>query len=186
LTGIISNFHCIAVGDSGVIVSKQFVSPIIGTGELTPKTGSSEPGELATFQVTWSVPSGKSWRDLQSLDLQFLNDSGHGLRARFLVDEVSTFALLDADGNIVAVGVPGSPGVLESDAGTLDLAQSSFQGTGPTGPSVTVTFAISFKASGVRQHGTQLNNAELTATDVAGAIQGREDFGSWRVRTTLR
>ena len=106
-----------------MILSKQVVfSPIIGTGELTPKTGSSEVGEPATFQVTWTVPNGKSWRDVQSLDLHFTNDTGSGLWARFLVGETSTFALLDADGNIVALGAPGRPEVLESDAGTLAIS----------------------------------------------------------------
>jgi photosystem II stability/assembly factor-like uncharacterized protein len=183
VTGLASNFQCIAVGDSGVIVSKLVVFTL-GTAELTPRSGSAEAGEPVTFQVTWTVPSGKSWRDLQSIDLQFNAESGSGLWARFLIGETSTFALLDSDGNITAVGAPGASEVLDSAAGTLDLAQSHFQGTGPDGPSVTVNFVVSFKASTMkRDSGYQ---TELLATDVDGAVQGPETFGRFAVRAIPR
>jgi hypothetical protein len=183
VTGLPSNFQCIAVGDSGVIVSKLVVFTL-GTPELTPRSGSAETGEPVTFQVTWTVPSGKSWRDLQSIDLQFNAESGRGLWARFLIGETSTFALLDSDGNITAVGVPDASDVLESAAGTLDLAQSRFQGTGPAGPSVTVTFVVSFKAAGIKRHNDY--QTELAATDVDGAVQDPEAFGRFAVRITSR
>jgi hypothetical protein len=172
--------ECIAVGTSGVIVAKRFLSTI-GIAELTPNSGSSEAGELTAFQAKWTVPGGKSWRDLQSLDLRFSGESGLGLWARFLVGETSTFALLDRDGNIVAEGVPGSPEVLQSPLGTVDLSQSGFQGTGPDEPSVTVTFVVGFKGSG-RHHGSHAYKTELVATDVDGAIQGPEEFGTFAVR----
>lgn len=82
----------------------------------------------------------------------------------------------------MAVGVPGSPEVLESDAGTLDLAQSGFQGTGPAGPSVTATFVVSFKGSGLTHHRIRMYRTELTATDVDSTVQGPEEFGTFAVR----
>ena len=181
-TGILAHNEFIAVGGNGVIVSKRF-SISIGTAELTPASGSVEAGEPATFQATWTVPSGKTWRDLQSLDLEFVNESGSELRARFLVCETSSFALLDSAGNIVAEGVPGDPGILESDAGTLDLSQSGFKGTGPDGPSVTVTFVFSFKASGAKHPSAPRYRSELTATDVDGSVQGPQELGTFAVRS---
>lgn len=168
--------------NQGVIASKV-VTFTLGTAELTPRSGSTEAGEPVTFQVTWTVPSGKSWRDLQSIDLQFNAESGSGLWARFLIGEASTFALLDSDGNITAVGVPGAPEVLESAVGTLDLAQSHFQGTSPDGPSVTVTFVVGFKSPTMKRHSEY--QTDLAATDVDGAVQGPETFGRFGVRANL-
>jgi photosystem II stability/assembly factor-like uncharacterized protein len=179
--GFPAHFQCIAVGDSGVIVSKLIASTL-GTAELTPRSGSTDVGDPATFQVTWTVPSGKSWRDLQSLDLKFTGESGTGLWARFFIGETTTFALLDSDGSIAAVGAPGTPQFLESAAGILDLAQSGFQGTSPDGPSVTVTFVVSFKGSTVKRDGTNAYRTELAATDVYGAVQVPEVFGKFKVR----
>ena len=163
-----------------MIVSKHHVSAI-GTADLTPKSGSAETGELVTFQAEWDVPSGKTWRDLQSLDLEFVNKSGTRLWARFIVGETSIFALLDSEGNIVAEGVLASPEVLESDGGALDLSQSSFQGSGPDGPSVTVNFAVSFKASW-KHAGASVYRTELTATDMDGEVQGPVEVGNFAVR----
>jgi hypothetical protein len=183
VTGIPVNFQCIAEGNRGVIVSKVVVFTL-GTAELTPRSGSTGAGEPVTFQVTWTVPSGKSWRDMQSIDLQLNAESGCGLWARFLIGETNTLALLDSDGNITAVGVPGASEVLDSAAGTLDLAQSRLQRTGPDGPSVTVNFVVSFKASTMKHHSGY--QTELLATDVDGAVQGPEMFGRFAVRAIPR
>ena len=171
---------------------------LLGTGELAPKGGSSEVGEPVTFTVTWTVPSEKSWRDLQHLDLRVVEkverreEEGEGeseanepliaLWARFNVGNPSTFALLDAKGNLVGTGLPGSTGVLETNTATLDLAESSFQGSGPTGPSVTVNFVVSFKAPAAGEDSARVYTAELLATDVLGQVQGPEKVGHWVVR----
>jgi hypothetical protein len=188
------SFQCIAVGGGvvgphiGTIISKK-VSSSLGTGELTPRGGSSEVGEETTFEITWTVPDGQSWRELQNLDLKLVHDSDVGLWARFYVGDPSTFALLDADGNVVGVGLPSSSGTLESPTATLDLAQSSFEGSGPTGPSVTIDFVVSFKpaaAGGVSPEATRVYETEISATDLSGAIQGPEQVGHWAVRPRRR
>lgn len=175
-----------------IALAKTVMSPLLGTSEFTPQGGSSEVGDPVTFTVTWTVPSGKSWRDLQYLDLRLaereeVGEKGEAnkpliaLWARFYVG-TSTFVLLDANGNLVGVGLPGSKDELESSTATLDLGPSSFQGTGPTGPSVTVNFAVRFKAAAAGEDSARVYGTELLASDVAGEVQGREDVGHWVVR----
>jgi hypothetical protein len=179
----------------------------LGTGELTPKGGSSEAGDPVTFTVTWTVPSGKSWRSLQQVDLRLVagNDDKENegdtdcenkakppciaLWARFNGFDVGnpnssalSFSLLDENGNVVAEGQPGTTGLLESSTATLDLSKSSFLGSGPTGPSVTVNFAVSFKNGAAGEHSARLYQSQLLASDVLQGVQGPEDLGHWVVR----
>jgi hypothetical protein len=143
------NYQCIGVGENGAIVSLLVGST--GVGTLTPSHGGSEVGDETTFQLTWTVPAGKVWRDLDHLDLKLTDKSGSvGLLARFYVgrtaNDPSTFAVLDANGNVNGEGVAG--GTIETSTFALDLAKSSFQGSGTTGPTVTIDFAVRFKEAG--------------------------------------
>jgi hypothetical protein len=171
------SYQCVAVGSGGAVVSKQVVSNSIGAGRLTPLLGSTQAGNPTTFVLTWTVPSPGSWRDLRNLDLRLSDRTGLGLWARFSVGMTSTFGLLDEVGNLAGVGLPGITGTLVTNDATLDLAHSSFKGTGPKGPSVTVTFTVSFKppAAG-RVYAT-----DLLATDMAGHVQGPEQVGTFSV-----
>jgi hypothetical protein len=174
-----TNYQCVAVGDLAAIVSETVTFIRIGTGQLMPTSGTSQVGIPTTFTLTWTDPNG--WHDLQNLDLQLSNPStGIALWARFTVgagSNPSTFSLLDANGNLVGEGLPGSPGTLDTSTASLDLAHSSFQGSGPTGPSVTVTYVVSLKGPAAgRVYAT-----ELTATDVAGEVQGPQSVGTWAV-----
>jgi hypothetical protein len=151
----------------------------IGTGQLTPPDGASQVGNPATLTVSWSDPSG--WHDLRSLDLQLTDPAGGiALWARFGVgagSNPSTFSLLDAQGNPVGTGLPGSAGTLDTSTAAMDLTQSNFQGSGPTGPSVTVTVELSFKPPA----GGQVYASNLAATNVAGQVEGPQQVGTWTV-----
>jgi hypothetical protein len=169
----------VAVGDLGAIVSKTVVFNSIGTGQLAPTSGTSQAGNPTTFTLTWSDPSG--WHDLQTLDLELTDPAtGNILWARFSVGagtNPSSFSLLDASGNVVGEGLPGSAGTLDTSTASLDLAHSGFVGSGPTGPSVTVTYVVSLKGPAAGR----VYASEVTATDVAGAVQGPEQVGTWAV-----
>jgi hypothetical protein len=183
-----SNFECVAGGGSDTILTKRIVSRVLGTGVLTPSDGSSGAGKSTEFTLTWTVPSPQVWRDLQNVDLKLTDDEGAvGLWARFIPgNPTSIFALLDGNGNIVSEGPPGTSGVLESPVATLDLSRSSFVGTGPTGPSVTVNFAVAFKVvdagNGVSQNAAHKYDIEISAADVNGVAQTPQSVGSWAVR----
>lgn len=181
-----SNYECAIVGYEEAILTKTVGS--VGTGVLTPSHGSSEAGDPTTFTLDWTVPSPQVWRDLQYVDLKLVDHEGQvGLWARFIQgNPTSVFALLDSHGNVVSEGAPGTPGVLDSPTATLDLSQSSFQGTGPTGPAVTVNFVVSFKpeaaGNGVSQNATHVYDVEISAADLSGVVQSPENVGSWAVR----
>jgi hypothetical protein len=96
-----------------------------------------------------------------------------GLWARFNVGETSTFQLLDDNENVVGSGVPGGAGVIETSAAKLYLANSGFQGSGPTGPSVTVNFAVSFTPAAARGNAAQPYQSQLLASDVLQGVQAR-------------
>jgi YVTN family beta-propeller protein len=190
---------------NAIQISLAQSSPALGTGELTPKGGSSEVGEPVTFTATWTVPEGKSWRSLQQLDLRLVvsegegeNEAGDGeanhpriaLWGRFNGFDVGnpsastlTFALLDENGNVVGVGEPGSTAVLETSTATLDLSKSSFQGSGPTGQSVTVNFVVSFKKAAAGEDSARVYQSQLLAGDALQGVQGPEELGHWVVRS---
>lgn len=184
-----ANYECIGVGGNDslpLIVAKQVnfsISLNLGTGELTPTRGISAVGETTTFELTWTVPSGKNWRDLKYLDLRLVSRDGIALWARF-VGNTGSFELLDTNGNIIAEGLPGTAGVLQSPIATLDLSKSSLEGSGPTGPSLTVNLAVTFKSAAAGEDSARVYRTELQATDVDGAIQGPEQAGYWVIRAT--
>jgi hypothetical protein len=159
--------------DSGLLSIRYGVS--VGTSILTPTVGVSQPGEAVTFTLEWKHP--ERWHDLETLHLRLRGADGVIFWARF--DEASnTFSLLDPATAIFSQsGAPGSNATLDTPLAALDLAGSTVVGSGPEGPSVTLTFAARFKpgASG------QVYAVELLATDDNGNSQGFEQAGVWGV-----
>ena len=75
-------------------------------------------------------------------------------------------------------GVPGSDVVLSSRFADLYLAGTSVHGlSGPTGPSVQVTWEVVFKDGAVMNNYKQY----LKITDDAGLTTGFDKVGSWSV-----
>ena len=187
------DFECATVGNEATILTKTIVSHIIlGTGDLTPTHGNGEVGTPTTFTLTWTVPSGKVWRDLGYVELKLADEDRVGLWARFIPGlpnsafTLLAFTLLDSNGNIVAEGVPGTQALLDSPSATLDLGSSRFEGTGPTGPTVTVNFVVGFKpgaaGNGVSSNATRVYDVYISAADLSGNVQAPEKVGSWAVR----
>jgi Tol biopolymer transport system component len=116
-----------------------------GTAELAPDSATVAVHERLTYTVTWTVPPPLTWHDLESVQLRFSDAEGTVLWVRF--DEADeTFSLLNAAGRQEGPAFPaGHHGPLQSGNARVDLRDSSVQGSGPTGPSVTLTLPVSFK-----------------------------------------
>jgi hypothetical protein len=128
-------------------------------------------GERVTYSLTWTHP--EQWRLLQTIDLRISDEQGTILQVHW-DQPANTFTLVDPDrGEFGSAAVPGEPGRLETSAAALSLAQSSIIGSGPTGPSVTLNFAVSFKP----QAAGRTFNVEAFATDDFGHEQGWERVG---------
>ena len=86
-------------------------------------------------------------RIIEHLDLRLVDSDGVALWARFTEGVSGTFSLLDTNGDVLGYATAGSSDPLESDSAILDLADSNFAGSGPTGFSMQVNFTVRFKAS---------------------------------------
>ncbi len=140
-----------------------------GGFDLSPDNASVEVDELLVYTIVWTVPDNEVWRDLESIDLRIRN--GHSRTFWVRWDEhTNEFSLCRKggknnaeDGDQTRAGkghgagvvcgpgaLPGSSTVLETAFARLHLAESSVVGSGPTGQSVTLEFALSFtkKAAG--------------------------------------
>ncbi len=135
------------------------------------------------------MPAGKVWRDLDHVDLKLTDDSGDtGLFARLYIGatatDPTTLAVLNANGVVTGQGLPSSTGTIESPTFSLDLAKSSFQGSGPTGPTVTCNFTVSFQpaAAGNGKNAGHVYNIEVGAYDRTGNLSQLDAVGNWAVR----
>lgn len=151
----------------------------IGGFELSPDNARVQVDEIVTYTVVWTVPDGRNWRDLNSIDLRMRKGEKTALWISW--DESSnTFKLCQQRGDedesdhedqeleCGAAAGPGEPIILETRFARLHLAQSSVQGSGPTGASVTLNLAVSFRNKATGQH-----KVELAATD---DFSNRDDF----------
>ena len=154
---------------------RRDVASNVGLSDFSPSIGSSDADLTTTFTLTWTHPI--KWRDLNTLDLRLRDGDDIPVWVRFTEGVTSTLSLLDSTGNILTTGLPGDPIVLESNTARFDLEHSSFLGTGPTGPSVTVKFAVSVKpVASARTY-----SIELLATDDFDNAQGPDRVGTWTV-----
>ena len=145
----------------------QLQTLTVGNFEVTPDDLRVPLGDRANFAVTWTVPVGEVWRNLNTIDVRFRKGNQIALWLRW--DEAAnTLALCeenDAGNGVCSPGkVLGSPDTLEASLARVFLADSSAVGSGPTGPDVTLNLAIEFlgKAKG------HLYDVEVAATDDLG------------------
>jgi hypothetical protein len=144
-----------------------------GTFALAPASSIVKAGKHTTLALTWTVPSG-SWHLLDDVQLRIRDDQGTILHIKF--DESSgTFSLYDPSKHQFGPGkTPGEHGVLSNKYAKVHLRQSSVQAAGPTSPSVTLTFDITFKKRARGRHFT----IDATADDDLGRHAGFAPAGT--------
>ena len=147
------------------------------SGVNSPATGTSTPGEMVLFTTTCSDPDG--WHRLQTIDLRLSKGNGQGPLALWvqLDEETLTLRMYDPDTGKWSVGSPGTDTVLSTRLAELQLAQASVTGSGPTGPSVQITWAIVLRDPAARANWQQ----QLRITDDTGATTGLDDVGRWTI-----
>jgi len=140
---------------------------LLGSVGVTPPAATVGVHERLTYQVTWTVPPPLNWHDLASVELRLTDAEGIALWVQFNgTDE--TLALLNSEGRQVGPAFsPGRRASLESSNAKVHLHDSSVQGSGPTGPSVTLTLDVSFK----HRAAGRSYLVEVLATDSAGHEQ---------------
>jgi hypothetical protein len=113
-----------------------------GTFRLTPRHAAVQVGESFTFELVWTVPDRRGWRDLDTIDIRICGDENPVLSVRW--DELSnTFSVFDGEaGQFSTPAVPGSNTTLQGDGAVLLLADSAAEGSGPEGTSVTLTLSL--------------------------------------------
>jgi hypothetical protein len=144
----------------------------------SPASASVSTGQPLTYTLVWTVPSPLVWRSLDTLQLRIHDNQNTVIWARAHIDSVTLindFSLIDPATGIPGPSFPaGSPNKLETQWATLDVANSTMTGSGPTGQLVTVVYALSFKplAAG------RIVNVDVLATDVSGNSQGFDPAGT--------
>jgi hypothetical protein len=119
----------------------------VGTFELTPTAATVAPHERIDYAVTWTVPPPLDWNDLRTVQLRFSDDERSVLWVQFdRLDGTLSLRNLSGDQSGPAYR-PGRHGRLSNEWGAVELADSSVQGSGPTGPSVTLNLGLQFKPS---------------------------------------
>lgn len=148
----------------------------VGIGAISPNKGSSQPGEQVLFDVVWDSPT--RWRDLRTVDLRFKRGKEIILWLRFTEGlPMSTFSILDKNGNILDSGNAGDAKILKNKFGALDLSQSGFTASGPNDPHVVLHYAVKFKKSAEGK----LKMQNLATDDFANE-QGPEPGGTWKAK----
>jgi hypothetical protein len=163
INGIIPDFN----GGKCRIIDNSVTPLTVGGFQISPDNATPALGETVHYSIIWEVPEGEVWRDLNTIDFRIRDKKKTALWVRW-EEATNLISLLDTpktgkkDGEEVAnasrssgiVGTPGDlPGsnvVLEAPLAELGLAESSVVGSGPTGKTVTLNFAVRFldKAEG--------------------------------------
>jgi photosystem II stability/assembly factor-like uncharacterized protein len=139
---------------------------VLSLGEFSVDPGNATLAvhDLLNYAFTWTVPEPLNWHDLNSLQLR-IRDDANTIFWVFFDEATKTFSLVNsATGQLERGFAAGSPNRLQTPQATLHLADTSVVGSGPTGPSVTLNLALSFKPSAAGR--TFL--VEVAATDDTG------------------
>ncbi|PWU14955.1 MAG: hypothetical protein C5B50_16270 [Verrucomicrobia bacterium] len=147
----------------------------IGFFDLEPAYGATaKVHEPVNYAYTWTVPDPLNWHALEWLKFRLRDDEENLLTVRLDVASKTLSVLNEANGQFVAGGLPGSPWQLETPEATLYLSHSSAVGSGPTGPSVTLNLALSFKPSAANR----FLSVEVAARDLLGGENGFAQAGT--------
>jgi hypothetical protein len=151
------------------------------SGVNDPGSGSSRVEQGQTFTTTCSDPDG--WHDISTIDFKVVKSDGNGDGVPIALwvqfdENRNLIRFYDPDLQTWSEGAPGSNITLESRFAKLYLAQTSAHGSGPTGPSVQITWTVVFKDAAVMNNYKQY----LMITDDSGLSTGFDKVGSWSVR----
>jgi hypothetical protein len=150
------------------------------SGVNNPADGSSSAGNTQVFTTTCSDPDG--WHDIATIDFKIARSNGNGQGVPIAIwaqfdENQNLIRLYDPDLQIWREGPAGSNLVLENGYVQLNLAGTTVQGSGPTGPSVQVKWELVFKSAATGKNYKQY----LKITDDAGASTAFDTVGSWSV-----
>jgi len=146
----------------------------VGSSALVPPESSVTAGVRSSLALTWTTPV--SWRDLDTVDLRLEDGDQVVLWVRF--DQAqNTFSLCNTNDECGSGVPPETNAELRATSATLFLQESSVQGSGPTGPSVDLTYAFSVDPT---LAGRQLL-IEAAATDDSGNSQDFQEVGTLTV-----
>ncbi len=152
----------------------QTAITLLGTANVSPLDATTEVGRPTSYALTWTVPSG-GWRQLDRIDLRFVDSDGRPalwLRFHEIAGAPGTFEVVETATGGGAAYPPGASKVLQSAAGSVDLAKATV--TGPPGPSVTLGLDVVFKALAAGRS----YDIEVQATSDAGVVEGFNRLGS--------
>ena len=143
----------------------------LGAFDVSPDDASVENGDTVAFDVVWTVPDGRNWHDLNTIDIR-IGEGQPVLWVRW--DEASnTFSLCSKGGSSSAGGTPvhcgpgqapGSEASLVTPSAWLSLADTTVTGSGPNGPSVALHLVVGFGPD-IKSHTYPV---ELAVTDDFG------------------
>jgi len=143
---------------------------------MNPSGATVEVGERVNLALTWTHP--ERWRLLDTIDFRVIDDQGSVMWVRFS-EPANTFSLFNPiSGTFGNPVIPGSPQPFETNAATMYVEGSRVQGSGPTGPSVVMTYSLSFKP----QAAGRVFRVEAFATDDVGHQQGFDLVGTVTVQ----
>lgn len=153
------------------------VTPV-GVLDLSFDRATLRVNERLPLELTWTVPDGRNWHDLRSVDLRLRDERGVALWLRF--DEASgTLMLVDPESGATGEGLkPGSNKRLRTDAAIVYLTDSELIGSGPSGQSVTLKLSIGFR----RQAAERTLQVEVQAIDDQGVVQEFAPAGTIQVQ----
>jgi uncharacterized delta-60 repeat protein len=142
---------------------------IRGAFEVGPSEASVRAHDRLNYDFIWTVPDSLNWHDLQSLELRIHDGKESSLWVKF--DEATnSFSLFNELSGQFSRSLPaGSAASLQTSDAVLDLAETRVVGSGPTGQTVTLKLALSFKP---RAAGRTFV-VEVRATDDHG---GQDEF----------
>lgn len=159
---------------------------VVGIAELTtepPGAAQGPIGDRTVFNLSWTHTS-QPWRAMDEMDLRLINGDAIPLWVRYQEtrdengNDISTIVLLNADGTPAGKGRFGEAKVLENDTVQLNLAEASFQGSGPTGSNIRVRIPVVFKHAAVQVEPYAI---EMYGVDDLGGKQGPNLMGTWRI-----
>ena len=174
----LSNQHGAGIADGQAVGRITNDESATGTFDLKPTNTTVPAGQHLVYEFTWTVPAPDVWRSLKTMDLRLVDGQGTAIWVRW-DESTNTFCILNQQGRCGPAKLPGSPGVLEAGpTATLYLAESSVQGSGPTGQSVTLRLSLSFKP----QAAGRTFKVEVAAVNDLGQGSGFMEAGSLKVQ----